>query len=146
MNSWKNQSGSDWTMLPLRKLYGELVNFEYDIGQAARANIRARQDRRQSYWLLAFLGVFFCSVFLIALMASNGLIGSAPSKPPLGGYMDQLATSFYLIAMVIPVAKVLQRTGFSTWWMLLFLVPVINVVGMWIFAFGKWPIDKRRDG
>ena len=60
--------------------------------------------------------------------------------------MQQIAALFYVIATVIPVAKVLQRTGFSTWWMLLIFVPVINVVGLWIFAFGKWPIDKRRDG
>ena len=43
--------------------------------------------------------------------------------------MEQIAALVYVIAMAIPVAKVLQRTGFSTWWMLLIFFPVINIVG-----------------
>ena len=49
------------------------------------------------------------------------------------------------IAMIIPIAKILQRAGYSTWWVLLMFVPIINIVGIWIFAFGKWRNDETRN-
>lgn len=59
--------------------------------------------------------------------------------------IEQILAWLYIAATVIPIARVLQRTGFKTWWMLLMFVPVINLIALWIFAFRKWPIDKRKD-
>jgi uncharacterized membrane protein YhaH (DUF805 family) len=39
----------------------------------------------------------------------------------------------------IPVARILHRTGMSRWWSLLILVPVVNLIGFWVFAFARWP-------
>ncbi len=40
-------------------------------------------------------------------------------------------------------AAVLRKAGHSPWWSLLFLVPIIYLFGMWIFAFARWPrIDR----
>jgi hypothetical protein len=47
--------------------------------------------------------------------------------------------------MIIPIAKIRQRAGYSTWWVLLMFVPIINIVGIWIFAFGKWRNDETRN-
>ncbi len=42
-------------------------------------------------------------------------------------------------------ATVLRKAGFSGWWSILFVVPIVYVVGMWIFAFVRWPrIDRVR--
>jgi uncharacterized membrane protein YhaH (DUF805 family) len=59
--------------------------------------------------------------------------------------MEQILIWIYALAVVLPFGQLLRRTGFSRWWILLAFVPVINVVGLWIFAYSKWPIDKRRE-
>jgi hypothetical protein len=39
----------------------------------------------------------------------------------------------------------MQRAGFSPWLSLLALVPVVNVIALWLFAFGRWPaVDGDR--
>jgi len=57
--------------------------------------------------------------------------------------IEQIAVLFYVVAILIPLGQVLRRTGFSRWWILLSFVPIINIVGFWIFAFGKWPKDNQ---
>jgi hypothetical protein len=37
----------------------------------------------------------------------------------------------------------LKRIGFSRWWVVVALIPYVNVVGLWILAFVKWPIERR---
>jgi hypothetical protein len=49
-----------------------------------------------------------------------------------------IGSVFYCIVIGIPVAQILHRTGFSRWLALLVLVPMLNVVGLWLFAFGSW--------
>jgi uncharacterized membrane protein YhaH (DUF805 family) len=53
-----------------------------------------------------------------------------------------------LAALAIPIlmaARVLRRAGFSRWWALLVLVPVVNLIGLWLFAYVRWPaIDRDR--
>jgi hypothetical protein len=45
---------------------------------------------------------------------------------------------FYGLLVGIPAAQILHRTGFSRWYALLLLLPLVGVVGLWIFAFGPW--------
>jgi uncharacterized membrane protein YhaH (DUF805 family) len=35
--------------------------------------------------------------------------------------------------------RILEKAGFNGWWTLVLLVPVVNVVMIWIFAFARWP-------
>jgi uncharacterized membrane protein YhaH (DUF805 family) len=53
-----------------------------------------------------------------------------------------------LTALAIPIlmaARVLRRAGFSRWWALLVLVPVVNLIGLWLFAYVRWPaVDSDR--
>jgi hypothetical protein len=44
---------------------------------------------------------------------------------------------------VVPVAEILRRTGFSRSLALISLIPVVNVVALWMFAFGKWPSSEH---
>lgn len=46
-----------------------------------------------------------------------------------------------LATYIVPVAKILQRTGFSGWLALLAVIPLVNLVLFWIFAFAPWPQD-----
>jgi uncharacterized membrane protein YhaH (DUF805 family) len=50
-----------------------------------------------------------------------------------------------LALVMIPLWRIVQRAGFSPWWALLALVPVVNLIALWQFAFGKWPaVDGER--
>lgn len=47
-----------------------------------------------------------------------------------------------LATYVVPTANILKRTGFSRWFTLLALIPLVNVICFWIFAFAQWPRDR----
>ena len=47
----------------------------------------------------------------------------------------------------IPIGRILSRAGFSGWLALLWLVPIVNIVALWLFAFSAWPSERaRREG
>lgn len=35
--------------------------------------------------------------------------------------------------------RILQKAGFDGLWALVLLVPVVNIVMIWVFAFSRWP-------
>ena len=44
---------------------------------------------------------------------------------------------------VLVFGAIAKRAGFSRWFGLLMLVPLVNLAAIWIFAFAKWPaLDK----
>lgn len=54
-----------------------------------------------------------------------------------------LLLMFVMIALVIvPFWKLWQRTGHSGAISLLMVVPVLNVVMLYVLAFKKWPIEN----
>jgi uncharacterized membrane protein YhaH (DUF805 family) len=43
-----------------------------------------------------------------------------------------------------PVARILRRTGHSSWWCLIAWLPFVNLIGLWILAYARWPaVDKN---
>lgn len=40
-------------------------------------------------------------------------------------------------------ARILGRAGFSPLWALVMLVPIVNLVMLWVFAFVRWPAVDR---
>ena len=46
----------------------------------------------------------------------------------------------YLVVVLVPAATILRKAGFSGWWSLVLLVPPLNLVGLWIFAFSRWKV------
>ena len=51
-----------------------------------------------------------------------------------------------LLAIVVTVymfGSVVKKAGFSRWWSLLLIVPVVNLMMVWVFAFMKWPAEKQ---
>jgi Na+/melibiose symporter-like transporter len=50
--------------------------------------------------------------------------------------------SLVFILVLIPIGKLLSRTGHHSVWCLLALFPVLNLIALWFFAFKPWPTDK----
>ena len=49
----------------------------------------------------------------------------------------------FIILVAVPVANILHRAGRSRWWTIFAFVPLLNGIGLWVFAFSRWPkLDK----
>jgi uncharacterized membrane protein YhaH (DUF805 family) len=44
-----------------------------------------------------------------------------------------------LVLYFLPIVKILQKAGYSGWWSLIVLVPLVNIIMFYVFAFADWP-------
>lgn len=45
-----------------------------------------------------------------------------------------------VVAVVLyPIGRILKRIGFSPFWSVLMLIPLANLLGLWVLAFSDWP-------
>ena len=61
------------------------------------------------------------------------------------GFWDFAVLAALLALMVIPFWKLWQRTGHSGAWGLLALVPLANLIALWVLAFKRWPALGEED-
>ncbi len=47
-----------------------------------------------------------------------------------------------LFLFLVPIVKLLRRTGHHAMWCLFAIVPGLNLVAFWVFAFKPWPTDS----
>ncbi|MCO7273733.1 DUF805 domain-containing protein [Cellulosimicrobium cellulans] len=69
--------------------------------------------------------------------------------------VDEYGWAFGTAALVLYVAvavifliayiRIIQKAGYSGWWILVGLVPILNVVMFLVFAFSRWPVLRERD-
>ena len=52
-----------------------------------------------------------------------------------------IIAAVYAALVMIPVARILDRTGCSWWLAFIAICPLINIFGLWVFAFAKWPSE-----
>jgi len=45
-----------------------------------------------------------------------------------------------IVTSAIAIIRIVQRAGFSGWWALVIFLPVLNMLALWYFGFGHWPI------
>ena len=41
--------------------------------------------------------------------------------------------------------RVFRKAGRSGWWTLLLIVPLVNIVMLWVFAFVRWPAVEAAE-
>ena len=41
-------------------------------------------------------------------------------------------------------ARILSKAGYSGWWSLTLVIPIVGLVMLWVFAFANWPITNRK--
>lgn len=46
--------------------------------------------------------------------------------------------------IVLPFWRIFTKAGYSGAWSLLMLIPVVNVIIFYVFAFSSWPALKER--
>lgn len=47
-----------------------------------------------------------------------------------------------LTLFLVAYVSIIRKAGYSGWWVLLGLVPVVNVVMFFTFAFREWPVTR----
>ena len=55
-----------------------------------------------------------------------------------------LVVSLYVLVLVAYV-RIIQKAGYSGWWVLIGLVPIVNVVMFFVFAFSTWPVQRENE-
>lgn len=56
----------------------------------------------------------------------------------------QLVIIIGIIAIPILIfAPILKKAGFSKWWSICILIPIVNLLLIWVFAFIEWPVENR---
>lgn len=46
----------------------------------------------------------------------------------------------YAAVIVVPTAQILRKAGFSRWWSVLAIIPLVNLIALWLFAFSRWRV------
>jgi hypothetical protein len=79
----------------------------------------------------------FCAPGNFCDLVPSGLLWIMPVLMPI----------FLLVVLGVPIAQILHRAGHSRWWTILAFVPLLNLIGLWVFAFARWPnLDDVRSG
>lgn len=56
-----------------------------------------------------------------------------------------------LFALLLPIfiiftlwlgSKILEKAGFDKRWVFCLLIPLVNIIMIWVFAFSNWPNAK----
>lgn len=55
-----------------------------------------------------------------------------------------LVYAFLTIVFFVPYWLIVKKAGYNGAWSLLFFVPLVNVVCLWVFALAPWPVLERR--
>ena len=46
---------------------------------------------------------------------------------------------------MLVIGKIMSRAGYNGWLCLLYLVPIVNVLMLWMAAGSDWPVEKERN-
>jgi uncharacterized membrane protein YhaH (DUF805 family) len=56
-----------------------------------------------------------------------------------------ILTFLVIVLLLVPIQQIVRRAGYSFWWCVLIIVPVVNVIALWVFAFRRWPaLEKSK--
>jgi len=50
----------------------------------------------------------------------------------------------FSVLYVFPAWRILKRVGYNPSWSLLAIVPFGKIIGLYIFAFQRWPSEENR--
>lgn len=60
----------------------------------------------------------------------------------MGIGMRELLILLLLLLLFWPWAIILKKAGYSRLWVLLAVVPLVNYIALWVFAYSNWPALK----
>jgi hypothetical protein len=61
------------------------------------------------------------------------------------GVAHWLLFAAMVAVFLYPIGRILGRLGISPFWSVLALVPLVNLVALWILAFADWPATPKQE-
>ena len=58
-------------------------------------------------------------------------------------WVPLLVSLALLIIMIVAYVSIIRQAGYSGWWVLVGLVPVVNLIMLFVFAFSTWPVTRQ---
>lgn len=55
------------------------------------------------------------------------------------GLPELVVVLVVFVLVVYPAARICRKAGYSSWWGVLYILPIANVVWVWYLAFADWP-------
>ena len=52
--------------------------------------------------------------------------------------------TLFAVLFIYPIGIILRRIGYSPFWCLLALLPLFNIIGLWLLAISPWPSNEGR--
>jgi predicted ABC-type exoprotein transport system permease subunit len=50
-----------------------------------------------------------------------------------------------IFVLAFPLVRILRRLGYSGWWAVLWFVPLVNLIALWVLAYRPWPRDAASN-
>jgi hypothetical protein len=50
------------------------------------------------------------------------------------------------LIVFVPYVLIIRKAGYSGWWVLTALIPLVNLIMLWVFALARWPVEQRAAG
>lgn len=47
------------------------------------------------------------------------------------------------LILIIPFWRLFSKAGYSGWWSLLMLIPLVNLIALYVLAFSNWPVLRK---
>ena len=65
----------------------------------------------------------------------------------MGGFsiFHWLIVLLVCIFLIWPWMCIVKKAGYSPWWAVLGVVPLVGLVMLWVFAYAKWPVLHGTD-
>jgi hypothetical protein len=54
-----------------------------------------------------------------------------------------LAGAIFLFSDIV-LTRVVVKSGVPRWWAILFMIPIVNIAMLWMFAMGKGPALREQ--
>ena len=62
------------------------------------------------------------------------------------GFWQGAGMLLFWAVFLVPLWRIISKAGYSGAWALISLIPLVNIIALWIFAFAKWPNERVRHG
>ncbi len=72
-------------------------------------------------------------------------IGNAPGVAGISAFLIVLFVIYagLVVLSIVAAVKIVTKAGYSGWWVLIVLVPIVGAVMVLVFAFSKWPVTRE---
>ncbi len=66
------------------------------------------------------------------------------SDTPMGSF-GLLMMLIFAVLIILPFWLIFSKAGFPRWLSVLMVVPIVNVIMLYVFAFSDWPSLQKKN-